>query len=79
MLSSSNSLSRCVSREVDCMQAAGSKGITCAVCLWIKQKCGVVWGEEKARRSATGSGAGLSVGSSGFLCLCEGTMKLLER
>ena len=61
------------------MRAAGSKGVTCMVCLRIKQKCGAVWGEEKAGRSAAGSGAGLSVGSSGFPCLGEGIMKLLEQ
>ena len=66
--------SRCTLKEVDCIQVVGSKGITCMVCLWIKQKCGVALGEEKAGKSAAGS----SVGGSGRLPhFSEGTMKLL--
>ena len=72
MFSSSNALSICISREVDCVQVAGSKGITCVVCLQIKQKCGAVWGEEKVGRSAAGS----SAGSSRFPGFGEGAIKL---
>ena len=60
---------KCNSKEVDCVWAARSKGITCVVCLQLKQKCGAVWGKEKA---------GLSMGSSRFLDFGEGVMELLK-
>ena len=57
-------------REVDCVRAAWSKGVTCMVCLLIKQKCGAAWGKEKVVKGMVGSG-----GLPGF---SKGTMKLLE-
>jgi hypothetical protein len=53
-------------KQVECVRAAGSKGVTCKVCLRVKQKCGAVWGE-------------VAAGPSGFPALGERGMGLLER